>query len=119
MKKSPSSFQCHRWVEPSRTLLIYLRGQLVYETHAFTESCWQAVRPGFERFVVLDLSQVTFIGSAALGSLRGLLRGSGDPTPEHALWITASDDTEPLVKRALPTERILVVAAGGKPLLRC
>jgi hypothetical protein len=100
-------------------LLVYLRGQLVYETLAFTGSRWQAIRAGFKRFVVLDLSQVTLMGSAALGSLCGLLRGSGDPTPEHALWITASDDTEPLVKRAWPTERMLVVAAGGTPLLRC
>jgi anti-anti-sigma factor len=75
VKNGPSGFECDHWVEPSAdTLRVYLRGQLVYETLAATESCWQAVRAAVKRFVVLDLSQVTFMGSAALGSLCGLRR---------------------------------------------
>jgi anti-anti-sigma factor len=56
------------------TLRVYLRGQLVYETLGSTERCWEAVRAAFKPSVVLDLSAVTFIASAALGSLLGLRR---------------------------------------------
>jgi anti-anti-sigma factor len=56
------------------TLRVYVSGQLTYETLDSTESCWQAVRAAFRREVVIDLSRVTFIGSAALGSLCGLQR---------------------------------------------
>ncbi len=69
------SFACSHWMESSAdTLRVYLSGQLTYETLDSTASCWQAVRAAFRREVVIDLSGVTFIGSAALGSLCGLQR---------------------------------------------
>jgi hypothetical protein len=45
------------------TLLIYLRGQLVYETLVPLESCCEAVRGNPRPTVVLDLSKLTRIPS--------------------------------------------------------
>ncbi len=75
MKNSPSGVECDYWMESSAdSLLVHLRGQLVYETLASTERCWEAVQAAFKPLVVLDLSEVTFMASAALGSLLALRR---------------------------------------------
>jgi anti-anti-sigma factor len=75
VKNGTSGFECDHWMQSSPdTLLVYMRGQMVYETLGATERCWQAVRDAFRQSVVLDLSQVTYMASAALGSLCGLRR---------------------------------------------
>jgi anti-anti-sigma factor len=75
VKNVTFGFECDHWMQSSPdTLLVYIRGQMVNETLDATEGCWQAVRHAFRRSVVLDLSQVTYMASAALGSLCGLRR---------------------------------------------
>jgi anti-anti-sigma regulatory factor len=75
VKNGTSGFECDHWMQSSPdTLLVYMRGQMVYETLDATEGCWQAVRHAFRHSVLLDLSQVTYMASAALGSLCGLRR---------------------------------------------
>jgi anti-anti-sigma factor len=56
------------------TLLVYLRGPLVYETLVPLECCWNRIRAEARPSVRLDLSEVTLLGSAALGCLLGLRR---------------------------------------------
>ncbi len=73
MKSCYSRFSFEYRMESSADeLRVYLRGQLVYETLQATESCWGAVRAGAMPRVVLDLSEVSFMASAALGSLLSL-----------------------------------------------
>jgi hypothetical protein len=73
VKNGTSGFEFGHWMQSSPdALLVYMRGQMVYETLDATEGCWQAVRHAFRRSVLLDLSQVTYMASAALGSLCGL-----------------------------------------------
>jgi anti-anti-sigma factor len=75
VKDGTSRFEFDHWMQSSPdTLLVYMRGQLVYETLDATDGCWQAVRHAFRHSVLLDLSQVTYMASAALGSLCGLRR---------------------------------------------
>jgi anti-anti-sigma factor len=75
VKNGTSGFECDHWMQSSPdTLLVYMRGQMIYETLDATEGCWQAVRHAFRHSVLLDLSQVTYMASAALGSLCGLRR---------------------------------------------
>jgi anti-anti-sigma factor len=75
VKNGTSGFEFGHWMQSSPdALLVYMRGQMVYETLDATEGCWQAVRHAFRRSVLLDLSQVTYMASAALGSLCGLRR---------------------------------------------
>ena len=75
MKNGTSGFEFDHWMQSSPdTLLVYMRGQMVYETLDATDGCWQAVRHAFRRSVLLDFSQVTYLASAALGSLCGLRR---------------------------------------------
>jgi anti-anti-sigma factor len=58
----------------NETLLVSLRGEIVYETLIAFESCCEAVRAEPRPTVLLDLSELTYIASAALGSLLGLRR---------------------------------------------
>jgi anti-anti-sigma factor len=75
VKNGTFGFECDYWMQSSPdTLLVYMRGQMVYEMLDATDGCWQAVRHAFRRSVLLDLSQVTYMASAALGSLCGLRR---------------------------------------------
>lgn len=64
----------HRMEWSEESLLVCLRGQIVYETLIPFESCCQAIRAEPRRTVVLDLSELMYIASAALGSLLGLRR---------------------------------------------
>jgi anti-anti-sigma factor len=64
----------HQMEWSEETLLVCLRGQVVYETLIPFESCFEAVRAEPRPTVVLDLSELTYIASAALGSLIGLRR---------------------------------------------
>jgi anti-anti-sigma factor len=76
VKNGTSGFEFdHSRQSSPDALLVYMRGQMGYETLDATEGCWQAVRHAFRRSVLLDLSQVTYMASAALGSLCGLRRG--------------------------------------------
>jgi hypothetical protein len=69
VKNGTSGFECDHWMQSSPdTLLVYMRGQMVYETLDATEDCWQAVRHAFRHSAVLDLSKVTYIATATLGS---------------------------------------------------
>ena len=78
MKNGLSVFKCDYWTESNAdTLRVYLRGQLVYETLDSIEACWEIVRAGPKPSVVIDLSGVDFVGSAAMGSLLGLRRWLG------------------------------------------
>ncbi len=75
MKTSTFGFECnHRLESSDDKLQVTLRGQLVYETLDSVELCWEAVRAEPRPSVVLDLSAVTFVASAALGSLLALRR---------------------------------------------
>jgi anti-anti-sigma factor len=58
----------------NETLLVSLRGEIVYETLKAFESCCEGVRAEPRPTVLLDLSELTYIASAALGSLLGLRR---------------------------------------------
>jgi anti-anti-sigma factor len=73
------------WAED--TLLVSLRGQLVYETLGPLQACWAAVRGRPRPTVVLDLSQVTFLASGPLGSLVALHRWLADRG--HQLRVSA------------------------------
>jgi anti-anti-sigma factor len=64
----------HRIEWDEDALTIRLRGQLVYETLASLQSCWEAVRGQPRPTVFLDLSGVTFLASGPLGSLLALRR---------------------------------------------
>jgi hypothetical protein len=69
VKNGTSGFEFDHWMQSSPdTLLVYMRGQMVYETLDATDGCWQAVQHAFRRSVLLDFSQVTYMASAALGS---------------------------------------------------
>jgi anti-anti-sigma factor len=73
VKSHCSRFEFDYGMESSADVLrVYLRGQLVYETLEATQSCWGAVRAGARPRVELDLSGVSFMASAALGSLISL-----------------------------------------------
>ncbi len=73
MKSYSSIFEFNYRTESSAEVLwVHLRGQLVYETLKATEACWEAVRAAARPSVILDLSHVSFMGSAALGSLLSL-----------------------------------------------
>jgi anti-anti-sigma factor len=75
VKSAPAGFECDHSLESSDDQLqVTLSGQLVYETLDSIELCWEAVRSQPRPSVVLDLSAVTFIASAALGSLLALRR---------------------------------------------
>jgi anti-anti-sigma factor len=56
------------------TLLVWLRGHIVYETLTRFEFCCDAIRAEPRPTVVLDLSELTYIASAALGALLSLRR---------------------------------------------
>jgi anti-anti-sigma factor len=64
----------HRMEWGEDTLLVSLRGPLVDETLGPLQACWEAVRAEPRPCVVLDLSEVPFMASAALESLVGLWR---------------------------------------------
>jgi anti-anti-sigma factor len=114
------------------TLLVSLRGPLVYETLAPLEACWKAVRAKPRPCVVLDLSEVTFMASPALASLVGLwhwlkARGYGlrlsalSLTVRHILHRTRLEqifpvEGEPFVTEALPSpsRRARPGAAGAR-----
>jgi anti-anti-sigma factor len=53
---------------------VSLYGELIYETLVPLQSCWELVRGQFRPSVVLDLSEVTYLSSVALGSILGLRR---------------------------------------------
>jgi anti-anti-sigma factor len=55
-------------------LHVSLYGELIYETLAPLQSCWELVRGQFRPTLVLDLSEVTYLSSGALGSILALRR---------------------------------------------
>jgi hypothetical protein len=78
VKNGSSGFECDYCTKSSPdTPSVYVRSQPVCETLGATESCWQAVRGAFRRTVVLALSGVRFVASAALGSLLAPRAGGG------------------------------------------
>lgn len=68
----PDSDHQIEWRDES--MLVSLRGPLVYEALAQLQSCWEAVRGQPRPTVFLDLSGVTYLASGALGSLIALHR---------------------------------------------
>ena len=68
----PDSEHRIEWGEES--ILVSLRGSLVYEALPSLQTCWEAVRGQPRPTVLLDLSGVTFLASGALGSLVALHR---------------------------------------------
>jgi anti-anti-sigma factor len=98
-----------KWGEAS--LLVSLRGPLVFETLEPLKACWEAVRAEPRPCVVLDLSEVTFMASSALGSLVGMwhwLKARG-----YALRISAVSLNVRHVLHRTRLERIFLVE--GEP----
>jgi anti-anti-sigma factor len=55
-------------------VVVFLRGELVFEALSAIRDCWGSVRESGKAVVALDLSEATFLASAALGSILSLRR---------------------------------------------